>query len=95
MVTVCTDTPSQIRQGLGKHGARAVMLSDRDLSVTRLFDLENTNTALRPPGLEGLPIPTTIIADAQGIVRWIDQSDDYMVRSDPDRVLSTLELALQ
>ena len=95
IVTVCTDSPSQLRKGLHKHGAKAVMLSDSDLSVTRLFNVENTNTALRPPGLEGLPIPTTILVDAKGIVRWIDQSDDYMVRSEPDRVLAALELALQ
>ena len=95
LVTLCTDTPKQIRKGMAKHGAKAVMLSDRDLSVTRQFDLENVNTSLRHPGLEGLPIPTTILTDRDGIVRWIDQSDDYMVRSEPDRVLAALELALQ
>lgn len=94
IVTLCTDTPEQIRKGMGKHGANAVMLSDADLSVTRQFGLENENTSVRPPGLEGLPIPTTILTDAEGIVRWIDQSDDYMVRSDPDRVLAALEQAL-
>ncbi len=67
------------------------MLCDRDLLVTRQFDLENRNTAVRPPGLAGLPIPTTILTDEEGIVRWIDQADDYMVRSAPDRVLAALE----
>jgi len=94
LVTLCTDTPDQIRKGMVKHGAKAIMLSDKDLSVTRQFDLENLNTNVRPPGLEGLPIPTTILADAEGIVRWIDQSEDYMVRSEPDRVLAALEQAL-
>jgi peroxiredoxin len=94
LVTLCTDTSEQIRKGMAKHGAKAVMLSDVDLHVTRQFDLENKNTNIRPPGLAGLPIPTTILADATGIVRWIDQSDDYMVRSEPDRVLAALEQAL-
>ena len=58
-------------------GANAVMLSDRDLSVTRQFDIENVNTSVKPPGLVGLPIPTTVLTDAEGIVRWIDQADDY------------------
>ena len=79
---------------MGKHGAQAVMLSDRDLAVARAFGVENRNTSLRPPGLVGLPIPTTILTDAGGIVRWIDQSDDYMVRSEPGRVLEALEQAL-
>jgi peroxiredoxin len=94
IVTFCTDTPSQIRKGMGMHGSKAVMLSDRDLSVTRQFGIENKNTSLRPPGLSGLPIPTTILTDAKGIVRWIDQSDDYMVRSEPGRLLAALEQAL-
>jgi peroxiredoxin len=94
-VTFCTDTPSQIRKGMDKHRANAVMLSDSDLHVTRQFGIENTNTSFRPPGIMGLPIPTTILTDAKGIVRWIDQSDDYMVRSEPERVLAVLERELQ
>ena len=90
LVTLCTDTPAQIRKGKAKHGAKAVMLSDRDLSVTRAYGLENTATQLKPPGVTGLPIPTTILADAKGIVRWIDQADDYQVRSQPERVLAAL-----
>ncbi len=92
-MTVCTDRPEQIRKGRAKHGIKAVMLSDQDLSVTRLFNLENTARMLKPPGVVGLPIPTTILTDAEGIVRWIDQSTDYQVRSQPDRVLAALESA--
>ena len=41
-----------------------------------------------------LPIPTTILVDADGIVRWIDQATDYMRRSDPERVLAAIRAAL-
>ncbi len=91
IVTLCTDTPEQIREGMGKHGAQAIMLSDRDLRVTRLLGLENTARMVKPPGLDGLPVPTTILTDAQGMVRWIDQSADYQVRSQPDRVQAALD----
>ncbi|MBW2243644.1 MAG: redoxin domain-containing protein [Deltaproteobacteria bacterium] len=94
LVTLCTDSPEQIRKGKTKHGAKAVMLSDQDLSVTRLFNLENTARMVKPPGVIGLPIPTTILTDANGIIRWIDQSTDYQVRSQPDRVLAALKSAL-
>ncbi len=94
LVTLCTDTPEQLREGMGKHGAKAVMLSDADLSVTRRFNLENATAQVKPPGVAGLPIPTTILADADGVVRWIDQSADYQVRSEPARVLEALEEAL-
>jgi peroxiredoxin len=99
IVTLCTDSPAQIRAGRAKHGARAVMLSDETLAVTDRFNLRNpTNFAPGRggglPTLRALPIPTTILVDAQGIVRWIDQSTDYQVRSDPERVRAALSAAL-
>ena len=90
MVTICTDTPEQIRSGRIKHGAQATMLSDPDLSVTRQLGLENTAPKIKPPGLVGLPIPTTILIDADHVVRWIDQAADYQVRAAPDRVRAVL-----
>ena len=95
LVTLCTDTPAQIRKGMDKHGSKAIMLSDPDLAVTRLYGVENQAPKLKPPGVPGLPIPTTILADGEGIVRWVDQSDDYRVRSQPDRVLQALREALE
>ena len=99
IVTLCSDSPAQIRAGRAKHGARALMLSDETLAVTDRFDLRNpTNFAPGKDGglptLRALPIPTTILVDAQGIVRWIDQSTDYQVRSDPERVRAALNAAL-
>ena len=90
VVAVCTDTPEQIAQGRDKHGLQAVLLSDPDLVVTDLFGLRNLNTAVRPMGLPGLPVPTTLMLDADGIVRWKDQSEDYMQRSDPEYVRAAL-----
>jgi peroxiredoxin len=94
LVAICVDTPEQIREAKHKHGLEAVMLSDTDLAVTRLFNLENTTPLLKPSGVRRLPIPTTILVDSDGIVRWIDQADDYRVRSQPDRVLRALREGL-
>ena len=69
------------------------MLADPDLKITTLYNLLNTK-ALGPKGLGTLPIPTTFLVDATGIVRWVDQADDYMIRSEPERVLVALEEAL-
>jgi peroxiredoxin len=93
LVTICTDTPEEIRKQRKKHGARAVMLSDTDLEVTNLFNLRN-ELNLSPKGFAPMPIPTTFLVDAQGIVRWIDQAEDYQVRSHPDRVLQAIEEGL-
>jgi len=93
VVTLCTDTPEQIREGMGKHGLDAVMLSDRDLAVTRRLGLENRKAGVRPRGVPGLPIPTTLLVDADGRVRWIDQARDYQVRSQPERVRAAIREA--
>jgi peroxiredoxin len=96
IVTLCSDSPAQIRAGRAKHGLGAVMLSDETLAVTDRYGLRNPRAfAPRPGGgapttLRALPIPTTILVDANGVVRWIDQSTDYQVRSSPERVRAAL-----
>ena len=82
-MTLCTDTPEKIRAGHRKHELQATMLSDRDLEVTDLYGLRNQGIYAGPPGLPGLPVPTTLLVDADGVVRWIDQSENYQRRSDP------------
>jgi len=97
IVTVCADTPEHIRAGRGKHGLRAVVLPDPDLAITDRFNLRNPkNFVPKPPAvIRPLPIPTTILVDAAGIVRWIDQATDYMQRSDPGRVLAAVREMLE
>jgi peroxiredoxin len=95
VVTLCVDSPAQIRAGRGKHGLRAAMLSDEELAVTDRYGLRNPRNFAPgkgggAPTVRALPIPTTILVDAQRIVRWIDQSTDYQVRSDPERVRAAL-----
>lgn len=87
IVAICADRPDEIRRGRAKHGLDAIFVSDPQLAVTDLYRLRNPrNFAPRPGVIIPLPIPTTILVDAAGIVRWIDQATDYMVRSDPSRV---------
>ena len=90
-MTLCTDTPAKIRAGHGKHKLKATMLSDRELEVTNLYGLRNQAVNTGPPGVPGQPVPTTILADAGGVIRWIDQSENYQRRSDPQTVLGALD----
>ncbi len=91
VVTVCADSAEVIRRGRGKHGLRAVMIPDPELEVTDQYQLRNPrNFALKSGVIVPLPIPTTILVDATGTVRWIDQATDYMRRSDPERVLGAI-----
>jgi peroxiredoxin len=93
IVTLSGDKPEAIRKGRHKHGAKATMLADPDLALTTRFNLRNEH-ALGPSGIGTLPIPTTFLVDKQGVVRWIDQSDDYQIRSEPGRVLTAIEAGL-
>jgi peroxiredoxin len=93
LVAISADTPEQIRAGRARHGARATLLADPELAVTAQYGLVNRK-GLAPGGLRRLPIPTTLLVDAEGIARWIDQATDYQVRSHPDRVLSAIRSSL-
>lgn len=47
-----------------------------------------------PGQAKALPVPTSILADADGNVLWMDQSENYQRRSDPDHVLGALRAHL-
>lgn len=43
------------------------------------------------PSIKTMAIPTTLLIDEEGIVRWIDQTDDYRLRSHNERILEVVE----
>ena len=93
ILTVSTDTPSELAKGHGKHRLGATMLSDRDLDVTDRFGLRNAGLHSGPPppiAAKALPVPTSLLVDGDGRVLWMDQSENYQRRSDPDYVLAAL-----
>ena len=92
IVTVSTDRPREIAKGRKEHGLQATMLSDRDLQMTDAFGLRNQGIHSGPPvgEVKALPVPTSLLVDADGRVLWKDQSENYQRRSDPDVVLGAL-----
>ena len=96
VVTVSTDHPEEIREERERHGLQAHMLSDPDLVVTDAFGLRNQGFHSAPPGddTEALPVPTTLLVDTDGKVLWIDMSENYQRRSDPEVVLAAMQTYL-
>ena len=96
MLTVSTDHPEEIRMGRRVHGLQATMLSDRTLAVTEAFGLRNQGAHSGNPRdeIEALPIPTSLLVDANGEVLWMDVSDNYQRRSGPEVVLAALRAHL-
>ena len=79
------------------------LLSDPDLAIIRRFGLLHEGAVVfktwflvgrfplgYPTGFKQMAIPTTLILDEEGIVRWIDQSDDYRLRGDRARTEQAL-----
>lgn len=91
MVTLCTDTPEEIQKGYRQHRLGAVMLSDRDLAVTDAFGLRNLGFHSGPLGLEGLPVPTSLLIGSDGTVLWVDQAENYQRRNGPEVVQAALQ----
>ena len=70
------------------------MLSDRDLIITDAFGLRNQLMHSGPVGdgqAEALPVPTTMLVDANGKVLWIEHADNYQWRSGPEVVLKAIQ----
>jgi peroxiredoxin len=82
--TVLSDPGNQIAGQLGiltgpGDGVRAAQL--------RLgLDLTKVNA----DGTTTLPMPTVIIVDSDGVIRWMDVHADYTTRTEPDQVLQAI-----
>ena len=59
-------------------------VADPDLAVTRRYGLVHARGG--PQG-EDVPIPTTVVLDRAGVVRWLWISNNLQTRPDPDHVL--------
>jgi peroxiredoxin len=48
-------------------------------------------TAVNADGTHDLPLPTTMVVDAQGTIRWIDVHPDYTTRSEPAEIIAAVD----
>jgi hypothetical protein len=46
-------------------------------------------------GTTALPMPTVVVADAGGVIRWIDVHPDYTTRTEPDRILQAITQSVE
>ena len=89
MITISPDTVGETAAMRRRHNIGMRMLSDSGLAVTDLYNLRHER-ALAGGGrglFRHLAIPATILIGADGLVKWVFQSTDYRVRSNPDDVL--------
>jgi len=73
--------PNERSQALAERlGVRYRFLADRELAVTRRYGIVHAGGG--PEG-QDVPVPTTVVIDRRGIVRWLSLADNYQVRPDP------------
>ncbi|RMF20283.1 MAG: hypothetical protein D6760_11900 [Deltaproteobacteria bacterium] len=95
MVAISPDTVKEAHKMKRKRGLGMIVLSDESLEVADLYNVRHDRAFVPVRGpVRPLVIPTTILVGGDGTVRWIDQTDDYRVRSDAARVLEVVERAL-
>lgn len=102
IIALSRDTREQVARHRARDGLSFTMLSDPALKVIGQFGLIHqkglafhTFTILGiplgwPTRFQRMAIPTTLIVDETGIVRWIDQADDYRQRGDAARIRAAL-----
>ena len=83
------------------------LLSDAQLAVIRQYGVEHhkaigftTGTVMLggiplalTPSFKTMAIPTSLLIDENGVIQWIDQADDYRIRSNGERVLQAVQSA--
>ena len=50
--------------------------------------------ATNADGTDDVAMPTAVVVDADGIIRWIDVHPDYAVRTEPQAILDALRQVL-
>ncbi len=88
-----------------RDGISMPLLADPALKVIRLYGVEH-HKALEfstgkinlfgvhiaaVPSVKTMAIPTSLLIDEDGLVRWIDQTDDYRIRSHNEWVLQAVK----
>ena len=91
-----------------RDGISMQLLADPTLEVIRKYGVEHHKAIevstgkvnlfgvhlAAVPSIKAMAILTSLLIDEDGIIRWIDQTDDYRIRSHNERVLQAVRTTL-
>ena len=88
-MAISVDTPEINRDMLSKSGYSFTFLSDPQAEVIRRYDLVHAGA-----GINGQDIarPAEFLLDADGVVRWVNLTENYWVRARPEQVMEAARL---
>jgi peroxiredoxin len=82
---VVSDPGNQLAEQMG-------ILSKPTDEIRRARTLTGLNVAgANADGTDNVPMPTVVLVDASGTIRWIDVRPNYALRSEPLRILDAVE----
>jgi peroxiredoxin len=85
VVVISVDSPEESRDFAKKAGLSFLFLSDPETTTIRAYDL------LHPKqGINGHDVarPGEFLVDSQGIVRWVNLTEDFRVRARAEQFLA-------
>ena len=107
VIALSKDTVEEAAIHKERDNLKLKLLSDSNLEVIRQYGVEHhkalnfiTNKYMiggiplaLTPSFKAMAIPTSLLIDENSIIQWIDQADDYRIRSDGDRVFQAVKNA--
>jgi peroxiredoxin len=72
-------------------GSAGINITPSEATRAAQLDLGLDLEAVNADGTTVIPMPTTVILDADRTVRWIDVHPDYTTRSEPGEILAALD----
>jgi peroxiredoxin len=86
--SVLSDPGNQIAGRLG------ILTTPSDAARAAQGKLGLDLTEVNADGTATLPMPTTVLVDAHGAIRWIDVHPDYTTRSEPPEIIDAVKALL-
>lgn len=108
VIALSKDTVEEAAIQKQRDGLSLTLLADPNLHVIRQYGVEHHKAlgfatgsrtiggipiGFAPPSFKTMAVPTSLLVDESGRVVWIDQSDDYRLRSSNRRVLEAVQAA--
>lgn len=104
LVAISKDSVQTAAAHKQRDGLALTLLADPELQVIKQYGVEHHKalefvgptfkmlgiTIGMFPAVKTMAIPTTLLIDEDGTVVWIDQSDDYRMRSHNEHVLGAV-----
>ncbi len=104
-IALSKDTVEEATIHKNRDNLSLTLLSDSKLTVIRQYGVEHHKSLnfktgefmlfgiplAFSPSFKAMAIPTTLLIDENRVIQWIDQTDDYRIRSDGDRVLKAVK----